>query len=78
MLIIFVKCCEIIKCAKGLRPDEKELRMQKKPTKKETSQYIEFLEKRLDSENYKANVSAEEYEKTKEKLKKARLRIKLL
>lgn len=45
---------------------------------KETAQYVAFLEKRLASKNFKANVSAEEFEKTQEKLKKARLRLKLL
>ena len=45
---------------------------------KETKQYVEFLEKRLASKNYKNAVSAEEYAETKEKLKKAKLRVKLL
>lgn len=45
---------------------------------KETEQYIEFLKKRLESKNYKANVSDEEYQKTKEKYDKAKLRLKLL
>ena len=40
-------------------------------------EYISFLEKRLASENYKANVSEEEYKKTKEKLSKAKLLLKL-
>jgi len=51
---------------------------QKKATKAETQQYIKFLEKRLASKNYKANVTQEEYDKEKEKLAKARLRLKLL
>lgn len=45
---------------------------------KETEQYIEFLKKRLESNNYKNNVSEEEYKKTKEKYDKAKLRLKLL
>jgi uncharacterized membrane protein len=45
---------------------------------KETKQYIEFLEKRLASKNYQANVSKEVQEKEREKLKKAKLRVKLL
>jgi len=44
----------------------------------ETKQYIEFLEKRLKSKNYKNNVSEEEYNKTKEKYDKAKSRLKLL
>lgn len=53
----------------------------KKTTKQvllETEQYIIFLEKRLASKNYKLNVSLEEYNKEKEKLSKARTRLKLL
>ena len=45
---------------------------------KQEEDYIAFLEKRLNSENYKKNVSAEEYSKTQEKLKKARLVLKIL
>ena len=45
---------------------------------KETEEYLIFLKKRLDSVNYKANVSEEEYKKTKEKYDKAKLRLKLL
>lgn len=55
---------------------------QKKPTKaeeiKQTEEYIVFLRKRLDSKNYKGNVSKEEYEKTKEKLDKAKFRLKIM
>ena len=40
--------------------------------------YIAFLKKRLDSDNYKKNVSKEEYKKTEEKYKKAKLISKLL
>ena len=52
--------------------------MKAKPTKRETQQYIEFLEKRINSKNYKKNVPAEEFEKTKNKLAKERLKLKLL
>ncbi len=40
--------------------------------------YIEFLEKRVNSQNFKSNVSNEEFEKTKEKLKREKLKLKLL
>lgn len=50
----------------------------KKPTKTETKQYIDFLEKCLASKNFKANVTKEEFDKTKAKLDKARLQLKLL
>ena len=56
--------------------------MKKKLTKaqeiKQTEDYILFLRRRLDSKNYKANVSAEEYEETKEKLDKAKFRLKIM
>ncbi len=45
---------------------------------KQEEDYITFLEKRLNSENYKKNVSDEEYTKTEQKLKKARLVLKIL
>lgn len=56
--------------------------MKKKLTKaqeiKQTEDYIAFLRKALDSKNYKARVSAEEYQKTKEKLDKAKFRLKIM
>ena len=50
----------------------------KKSNKKEDLDYKDFLEKRLNSKNYKNSVSEEEYLKTKAKLDKVKLRIKLL
>jgi len=47
------------------------------PTLNQRKEYISFLEKRLNSKNYKNNVSKEEYEKTKDKLKKEKLIISL-
>lgn len=41
-------------------------------------EYVNFLKKRLESKNYKANVSEEEYNKTKEKYEKAKLKLKFL
>lgn len=40
--------------------------------------YIEFLTKRVNSPNFKANVSEQEFDKTEAKLKKAKLVLKLL
>jgi hypothetical protein len=40
--------------------------------------YILFLETRLKSANFKANVSADEFSKTQDKLKKAKLVLKVL
>jgi hypothetical protein len=44
----------------------------------ETETYIEFLKKRLKSENYKNNVSEEEYKKETAKYEKAKLKLKFL
>lgn len=44
---------------------------------KKHQDYIAFLEKRLGSQNYKNNVSEEEYNKTKAKYDKAKLILKL-
>jgi len=54
----------------------------KKPSKQQESRheedYIAFLEKRLASKNFRANESEETVKKTEEKLKKARLKLRLL
>jgi len=41
-------------------------------------QYVAFLKKRLESENYKANVTPEEYAATKEKYDRAKFKLKVL
>lgn len=45
---------------------------------KHEQDYIEFLERRVKSSNFKKNVSPEEYAKTEQKLKKARLVLRVL
>lgn len=40
--------------------------------------YVAFLQKQLESENYKANVTPEEYEKTKFKYDKAKFKLKMM
>lgn len=40
--------------------------------------YVEFLRKRVQSENYKNNVSDEEFKKTKAKYDKAKLKLKMM
>lgn len=50
----------------------------KQPTLKQRQDYVAFLEKRLASKNYKNNVSEEEFDKTKKKLEKEKLLIKML
>lgn len=49
----------------------------KKPTRKEEEAYAAFLKKRIDSQNYKNSVSREEYEKTKAKYDKVKLKLRL-
>jgi hypothetical protein len=45
---------------------------------KHEQDYIAFLEKRLASKNFRSNESAEEISKTEQKLKKAKLVLKIL
>ena len=45
---------------------------------KHEQDYIKFLENRLRSQNFKNNVSLEEYEATEKKLKKAKLVLRIL
>lgn len=49
----------------------------KKPTKKEIEDYIEFLEKAVNSKNMKDN-EPDKWEKYKKKLERERLKLKLL
>ena len=41
-------------------------------------EYVEFLKNRLESTNYKTNVSKEEYELTKKKYDKAQFKLRVL
>jgi len=56
--------------------------MKKKKSKeeqiKQEEDYIVFLRKRINSLNYKATVSEEEYEEQKKKLDRAKLKLKFL
>jgi hypothetical protein len=45
---------------------------------KHETEYVEFLRKRLASENFKKNSTAEEIEATKKKYDKAKFKLKLL
>lgn len=45
---------------------------------KQEEEYVAFLRKKLDSENFKANVPKEEYDSTKKKYDKAKLKLKFL
>jgi hypothetical protein len=45
---------------------------------KQEEDYVAFLKKRLESDNFKSSVSKEEYEKTKFKYDKAKLKLKFL
>lgn len=65
-----------------LRPRPQTYVMKKQDSKekkiKHSEEYIEFLKKRLASENYKASVTKEEYDKTKAKLDKEKFLLKML
>lgn len=62
-----------------LRLSPTEIKMSKKKTNYEHEKdYLAFLKKRLESTNYKNNVSPEEYQKTKEKYDKVKFRLKIL
>jgi hypothetical protein len=50
----------------------------KKATLKQEQDYVAFLKKRLESKNYKSNVSSEEFEKTKAKYDKAKFKLRLM
>lgn len=50
----------------------------KKTPKQRETEYVAFLKKRLDSANYKANVSPEEYADTKAKYDKAKFKLKMM
>lgn len=50
----------------------------KKTDLEHEEQYVAFLRKRLNSENFKANVSQEEIDKTKAKYDKAKLKLKMM
>ena len=56
--------------------------MKRKMTRREEIEneesYIQFLIKRLQSANYKANVTKEEYEKTEAKYDKAKFKLRLM
>ena len=45
---------------------------------KHEEKFVELLKKRLASKNFKENVSKEEFEKTKKKYDKAKLRLKMM
>jgi len=55
---------------------QKKLSLEEKIAAEE--RYVAFLKKQLDSKNFKANVSKEEYDKTKFKYDKAKLKLKML
>jgi hypothetical protein len=50
----------------------------KKSELEQTKEYVAFLRKRLDSKNYKAAVSAEEYAETQEQYKKAKFCLRVM
>lgn len=41
-------------------------------------QYVAFLKNRLESKNYKSNVTVEEYEETENKYEKAKFKLRMM
>lgn len=52
--------------------------MKKEQSTKHEEEYVAFLQKRIQSANYKDKVSKEEFKKTKEKYSKAKLKLKMM
>ena len=50
----------------------------KKSALQQEKEYVAFLKKRLESANYKKNSTPEEFQKTKEKYEKAKLKLRFL
>lgn len=50
----------------------------KKDPRKHEEEYVAFLKKRLDSENFKANATPEELADTKKKYDKAKFKLKMM
>jgi hypothetical protein len=55
----------------------KKKKQQLTPVEHETN-YVELLKKRVESENYKASVTPEEFEETQKKYDKAKFKLKML
>lgn len=53
-------------------------KMSKQQEIRHEEEYIAFLKKRLDSQNFRNNESQEVQEKTKQKYEKAKLKLRLL
>lgn len=53
-------------------------KMSKQQEIRHEEEYLAFLKKRLESKNFKNNVSQEEFDKTKNKYEKAKLKLRLL
>jgi hypothetical protein len=56
----------------------KKKKLSKQELIEQEEKYVTFLQKKLQSENYKANVSKEEYEKEKRKYDKQKLKVKFM
>ena len=52
--------------------------MSKNKKKKKYGSYLEFLEQRVNSENFKRNATSEEYDEAKEKLKREKFKQRIL
>ena len=54
------------------------MKKKKQNSMEHEEKYLEFLRKRVQSDNYKNNVSEEEFKKTKAKYDKAKLKLKMM
>lgn len=71
------KPCTVVKVNPG--PQDIMAKNKNKKSQREMDEdYLAFLKKRLDSKNYKASVSSQEYEETKKKYDKVKLKLRLL
>lgn len=56
----------------------KKKKLTKEDLIKNEEKYVTFLQKRLQSENYKKNVTGEEYEKEKLKYDKSKFKLRIM
>lgn len=56
----------------------KNKKVDKKSDLEKHKDFVEFLRKRVQSENYKSSVASEEYQKTLQKYDKAKLKLKFM
>ena len=72
----------VLACGEWVRilplPPIQKVKMKKNNSMEQEEQYVEFLRKRLASDNFKANESQEVIDKTKRKYDKAKLKLNMM